>query len=194
MKNKKFVDKNRTSFQMAKYQENKIRVPRFNEANGFYTTPARSQLMAKIRSKDTKPEQKIRKFLWGVGIRYRKNVKGLPGTPDIIIPKYKLVIFVDGEFWHGYNWDEKKKKIKSNKKFWIPKIERNIQRDMEHNRFYRKNGWTVMRFWENEIKKEFSVCVQKVLEHIDSYENFMKPQKSGLAVLISVWEKERQKA
>jgi DNA mismatch endonuclease (patch repair protein) len=151
------------------YSQNIIKVPRFNEASGFYTTKERSKLMSKIKSQDTKPEQKLRKFLWGIGIRYRKNVKKMPGTPDIVISKYKLVIFVDGEFWHGFNWKEKKEKIKSNRAFWIPKIERNMQRDRMNEIFYIKKGWKVMRFWEHEIKKEFNVCVSKILDYLDAF-------------------------
>lgn len=153
---------------MAKYPENTIKVPRFSEANGFYTTRERSDLMRKIKSKDTKPEKKLRELLWGLGIRYRKNVKKLPGTPDIVLRKYNLVIFVDGEFWHGYNWEEKKDKIKSNRGFWIPKIERNMQKDKSVDQYFSEKGWTVMRFWEHEIKKEFGACVNQILNYIDN--------------------------
>jgi DNA mismatch endonuclease (patch repair protein) len=152
---------------VAKYPENKIKVPRFSEANGFYTTKARSILMSKIRSTETKPEQKLRKFIWNLGVRYRKNVKKMPGTPDIVISRFKLIIFVDGEFWHGHNWEEKKDKIKSNRDFWIPKIERNMQRDEANNRYYKERGWTVVRFWESQIKKEFSTCVNVILQYLD---------------------------
>lgn len=157
---------------MAKYLEDIIKVPRFEEANGFYTTKARSELMSKIRSKETKPEKKLRKVLWSIGIRYRKNVKKLPGTPDIVISKYKLIIFIDGEFWHGYNWGEKKQKIKTNRKFWIPKIERNMQRDASNNKILIEQGWTVFRFWDSQIKKEFGECIFQIIEYIDNYENY----------------------
>lgn len=156
---------------MKEYSENKIKVPRFKEANGFYTTKQRSKHMSKIKSKDTKPEKKLRKFLWDLGIRYRKNVKKLPGTPDIVISKYNLVIFVDGEFWHGYNWEIKKQKLKSNRDFWIPKIERNVQRDRENNLKLTNDGWRVMRFWEHQIKKEFNVCINTILDYISEQES-----------------------
>ncbi len=156
---------------MPDYPKNIIKVPRFNEANGFYTTKERSKLMGKIKSTDTKPEQKLRKFLWGLGLRYRKNVKKMPGTPDVVLSKYKLLIFIDGEFWHGYNWPEKKDKIKSNRDFWIPKIERNMQRDSSNNEYYRKIGWEVMRFWEHEIKQEFHVCINRIVQYLDDYQN-----------------------
>ena len=93
---------------MKKYPENHIIVPRFNEANGFYTTPQRSELMGKIKSQNTKPELKLKKALWALGYRYRKNLITLPGSPDIVFTKHKLAIFVDGEFWHGFKWSEKR--------------------------------------------------------------------------------------
>lgn len=155
---------------MANYPENIIKVPRFNEANGFYTTKARSVLMSKIRSKETKPEKQLRKVLWGLGIRYRKNVKKLPGSPDIVISRFKMVIFIDGEFWHGYNWEGKKTKMKSNRGFWIPKIERNMQRDRQNNISLTENGWKVFRFWDRQINKEFGHCLLQIIEYIDNYE------------------------
>ncbi len=151
---------------MTTYSNNHIIVPRFNEENGFYTTKDRSNLMRKIKGSDTKPELKLRKFLWNIGLRYRKNVKKLPGSPDIVFNKYRLVIFIDGEFWHGYNWEEKKQKIKSNRDFWIPKIERNIERDKNINKQYSQLNWKIMRFWEHEIKNEFGKCATNILDFI----------------------------
>ena len=158
---------------MKNYPElDEIKVPRFSEAAGFYTTSQRSKLMSKIRSKNTKPEVKLRKTLWQMGVRYRLNVKNLPGTPDIVIRKYKLAIFVDGEFWHGYNWKEKRDSIKSNRAFWIPKIERNIQRDRQNIVILEKMGWTVFRFWEQEIKKNMGTCINIILEHIEACKHY----------------------
>lgn len=148
------------------YNDKPIKVPRFEEENGFYTSPERSRLMSKIGAENTKPEQILRKNLWHSGIRYRKNVKNMKGVPDIVITKHKIVVFVDGEFWHGYKWDEKKKNIKSNRAFWIPKIERNIQRDLENNRYYESNGWHVLRFWEHEVKNRLEACLNDVHEII----------------------------
>ncbi|HEX9826887.1 MAG TPA: very short patch repair endonuclease [Flavobacteriaceae bacterium] len=148
------------------YEDNKIKVPRFNEASGFYTTKKRSKIMSKIRSKNTKPELLFRKALWKEGVRYRVDSKKLPGKPDVSIQKYKLAIFIDGEFWHGYNWDERKDKIKNNRGFWIPKIERNMQRDREVNRQLNTMGYTVFRFWEKEIKSELNKCINDVLVYI----------------------------
>lgn len=151
------------------YSENKIKVLRFEEGNGFYTTPERSKLMAKIKSKDTKPEILFRKELWKAGIRYRKHNKNLPGNPDIVNKKFKLIIFIDGEFWHGYNWSEKKKKLKTNREFWISKIERNIQRDHENNLKLEKLGYKVFRFWEHDVKKESQKCIQLIRSYLDDF-------------------------
>jgi len=151
---------------MAAYKEEKIKVPKFEEANGFYTTKERSALMAKIRGKNTKPEIKLRKILWSLGIRYRKNYPKLPGKPDIVSKKYKLAIFIDGTFWHGYKWEENRDKIKTNREFWIPKIERNMQRDRENNLALEAMGYKVMRFWEYEINREMGRCLKGILDYL----------------------------
>lgn len=130
----------------------------------FETTPERSSLMSKIKSKNTKPEIQLRKALWKLGLHYRLNLSNLPGKPDIVITKKKLVIFVDGEFWHGYNWEEKKTKIKSNREYWIKKIEKNMERDVKNTFLLQDMGYTVIRFWEQEIKKSIDGCIQKILE------------------------------
>lgn len=153
---------------MAKdYESNKIKVPRFNEAGGFYTTPQRSKIMSKIRGKNNKPELKLRKALWAAGFRYRVNSKYLMGKPDISIKKYKVAIFVDGEFWHGYDWQNKQGRIKSNRDFWIPKIERNMQRDREVNAKLAEMGYTVFRFWSKELKDDFDGCLNKIITYLN---------------------------
>ncbi|WP_370477684.1 very short patch repair endonuclease [Tamlana flava] len=148
------------------YDEPKIKVPRFNEESGFYTSQKRSKIMSKIRGKNTKPELQFREALWKKGVRYRVDSKKLPGKPDISIKKYKLAIFIDGEFWHGYNWDERKKTIKSNRRFWVPKIARNMQRDAEVNLQLKEMGYTVFRFWEHEIKKDLEKCLNDIMVFI----------------------------
>ncbi len=122
--------------------------------------------MSKIKSKGTKPEIAFRKALFSKGIRYRVNENSLPGKPDISIKKYKLAIFIDGEFWHGYNWEEKKKKIKTNKEFWIPKIERNMQRDKQNEDVLRSMGYIVFRFWEKEVHKNQDECIKRILHYL----------------------------
>ena len=146
------------------YPEQKISVPRFSEEAGFYTTPQRSFNMSQIKGNNTKPEKLLKKALWHAGIRYKRNNQKLPGKPDISLIKYKLVIFVDGSFWHGHDWENRQSTIKSNRDFWIPKIERNMQRDREINRYYQSKGWTVLRFWDFEVKQELGSCVKRVVD------------------------------
>jgi len=150
------------------YKDKKIIVPRFEESEGFYTTSRLSKHMSKIKALNTKPEVKVAKTIWHHGYRYRKNVKNLPGKPDFVFRKYNLIIFIDGDFWHGYNWTEKKRKIKSNRDYWIPKIERNIQRDKEINLLLESKGFRVLRFWEHEVNKNFDNCIQKIISELEA--------------------------
>lgn len=149
------------------YSEERIKVPRFNEESGFYTTPKRSKIMSKIRGKNTKPELAFRKALYAEGYRYRIDYRKLVGRPDIVLKKYKTAIFIDGEYWHGHNWTERKPRIKTNRAFWIAKIERNMQRDKEVNQGLQDLGYTVFRFWESEIKKELQRCLTEVTDHLE---------------------------
>lgn len=149
-----------------KYSQHPIKVPRFREENGFYTSPKRSKIMSKIRGKNTKPELAFRKALWAMGYRYRIDYKKLIGRPDILLKKHKTAIFIDGEFWHGYNWEERNTKIKSNREFWIAKIERNMQRDNEVNQELQRLGYTVFRFWQKEIDLNLEGCLKTVLNHL----------------------------
>ncbi|MBU2900484.1 very short patch repair endonuclease [Maribacter dokdonensis] len=156
------------------YKQERIKVPRFNEESGFYTTPQRSKIMSKIRGKNTKPELAFRKALYAAGYRYRIDYKKLIGKPDIALLKYKTVIFIDGEYWHGKNWEERKPKIKTNRDFWIAKIERNIQRDQEVNQELKRLGYTVFRFWETQVKKNLENCLQITISHLNSFEKSTK--------------------
>jgi DNA mismatch endonuclease (patch repair protein) len=135
----------------------------------FITTPERSALMKKIRSNNTGPELVIRKLLWENGYRYRLNAKKLPGKPDIVLNKYKTIIFVDGEFWHGFNWEQKRNKIKANREYWIPKIENNIKRDIHKNKLLKEMGFKVLRFWEQDILKDLDSVFEKIIDtiHLD---------------------------
>ena len=133
----------------------------------FKTTKERSRLMSKIRSIETSPEIILRKALWSEGIRYRKNYKKISGNPDIAIVNKKIAIFVDGEFWHGYKWKDKRKKIKANRAYWIPKIERNILRDRKNTKKLRKEGWVVIRFWEQRLKKDLIKCLEKIKKELN---------------------------
>lgn len=146
--------------------EEKIIVPRFKKENGYTTSESRSKLMAKIKAKNTTPELMLRTALWKFNIRYRLHNKQLPGNPDIVNKKYKFVIFVDGEFWHGFEWEKKKERISSNRSFWIPKIERNMQRDVENNNRLENMGYKVFRFWERAIKKDMHSCIEQIANYI----------------------------
>lgn len=126
------------------------------------TPEQRRKNMQAIKSKDTSIELALRKALWHKGIRYRKNYKNLPGKPDIAVTKTKIAVFCDSDFWHGYDWENRSSKIKSNRDYWIPKIERNMKRDREVTEALEKAGWTVLRFWEFQIKKELDACVEAV--------------------------------
>ena len=107
--------------------------------------------MSHIRSKNSKPEEIVRKYLFSKGFRYRKNVKDLPGKPDIVLPKYKTVVFVNGCFWHKHDchrfvWPS------SNKEYWIPKIQKNVKRDLENTRQLKEQGWQVLTVWECQLR------------------------------------------
>ena len=130
----------------------------------FVTSEQRSELMRKIRSNNTKPELLLRRKLWGQGFRFSRKTSKLPGKPDIVLEKPRIAIFIDGEFWHGYKWREKKKKIRANRRYWVPKIERNILRDRQNTQKLRKSGWKVIRFWEHQIAKDLPKCIKKIKE------------------------------
>lgn len=115
--------------------------------------------MQAVRSKGTNIENLLAKELWRRGLRYRKNNKTVFGNPDITFKKYKIAVFVDGEFWHGKDWDEKNVVIKTNRDFWINKISRNIERDNAVNEYLSKNNWKVLRFWGRQIKTDLVNCV-----------------------------------
>jgi DNA mismatch endonuclease (patch repair protein) len=118
--------------------------------------------MSCVRSSETPIETKLRKALWNKGYRYRKNYKELKGKPDIVFTKSKVAVFCDGEFWHGFDWENNKKKFKSNKDYWIAKIERNMERDRNIDKHLRNLGWKVLRFWGKEIEKNVDECLRKV--------------------------------
>ncbi len=132
------------------------------------TKQQRHTNMSHIKGRDTQIEIKLRKALWNKGYRYRKNYKELPGTPDIALTKYKIAIFCDGEFFHGKNWEELEKHLKNsnNSEFWISKIKRNIERDGEIDKKLNAMGWTVLRFWGENIKKRPDECIRVIEETI----------------------------
>lgn len=132
------------------------------------TPEQRRKNMQRIRSNDTEIEVLLRKALWKKGYRYRKNYKVLPGKPDIVLTKYKIAVFCDGEFFHGKDWEVLKPRLEksNNSEFWIDKISRNIKRDEEINKKLLFLGWTVIRFWGKDIIKNTDECVKVIEEAI----------------------------
>lgn len=126
----------------------------------------RSRIMSAVRSKDTKMEVVFRKVLWQKGFRYRKNSAKYFGKPDIVLKKYKTVIFLDSCFWHGCS--KHFRMPSSNNKYWKEKIKRNVERDNEVNMRYKKNGWKVMRIWEHEFKRNRGLSFEKIIRKIKS--------------------------
>ena len=126
----------------------------------------RSFIMSRVRSRDTKPEKIVRSVLFSMGFRFRLCQKNLPGKPDIVLKKYKTVIFVHGCFWHGHENCRKSHLPKSNIDFWKEKIKRNKQRFEEVSRQLEKQGWNVVVIWECEIREHFENTMKKLVETI----------------------------
>lgn len=141
----------------------------------FTTTPDVSKRMSHVRLKRGIAETMLARSLWHRGIRYRYNLKKLPGSPDIAITKYHIAVFVDGEFWHGKDWSKRKSRLKSNRDYWIEKIEENMARDLRNDQELRAIGWQVIRFWEKDIKKDVDRCASIIIQMIA---NVIPPDKS----------------
>ena len=131
------------------------------------TPEQRHRNMQSIKSKDSKIELLLRQELWKRGLRYRKNVSTVFGHPDIAFIGKKIAVFCDSEFWHGYDWENRKKDIKSNKEYWISKIERNMARDNEVNEYLTTHGWSVLRFWGKQIEKDAAGCADIIEEEVN---------------------------
>ena len=132
-----------------------------------HTAEQRHKNMQAVKNKDTDIELALRRELWSRGMRYRKNAKDVTGKPDIVFKRKRIAVFCDSEFWHGYDWENKKYEIKSRQEFWFPKIERNMQRDREVTQALQDDGWIVLRFWGKEIKSDIKTCadtIQRVWE------------------------------
>lgn len=125
-----------------------------------------SRNMSRIRSSNTRLEVQFGKAMWAAGIRYRKQYP-VTGKPDFALPRLKIAVFCDSHFWHGYRWTEHgRKQIRTRSDFWIPKIERNMERDREVDRALQRDGWAVLRFWEHELTNSSTKCVRLVLKVI----------------------------
>jgi DNA mismatch endonuclease (patch repair protein) len=130
------------------------------------TSEQRHKIMSHIHSNNTGPEIILRKALWHHGIRYRKNYKKLPGTPDIAITRNRIAIFVDGDFWHAKEHkDHPGEQIRTNQQYWKKKLKLNVERDQEVNDKLTEMGWLVLRFWTSDIKKDLQTCVAMVCEY-----------------------------
>lgn len=152
-------------------------VIRWNYTMDNLTPNQRHKNMSHIKNKDTGIERKLRKVLWEKGYRYRKNYAALPGKPDIVLTKYKIAIFCDGEFFHGKDWQVLKPRLESsnNSEYWIKKIDRNRKRDEEINKQLLFMGWTVIRFWGKDIQKDIEGCVKVIEETI--FDNLIEEEK-----------------
>lgn len=136
----------------------------------IYSAEKRSELMSRVRSKNTKPEMAVRSLLHGMGYRFRLHRKDLPGNPDIVLPKYRSVIFVHGCFWHQHSGCSKAKIPERNKDYWEPKLNRNVQRDSEAQRALAESGWGAMVLWECEINSQNPMVLRKIRNFLQSAE------------------------
>lgn len=132
------------------------------------TPEQRKKNMQAIKSKNTKIEELLAKALRQKGLRYRRDNKTIFGKPDFTFRKFKIAIFCDSEYFHGKDWDINKQRIRTNSDFWIKKIEGNIMRDNLVNETLLKDGWKVLRFWGDEIKKNIDFCVQSIVNEIEN--------------------------
>ena len=132
------------------------------------TKEQRRKNMQHMRNKDTQIELLLRKKLWNKGYRYRKNYNRLPGKPDIVLTKYRIAIFCDGDFFHGKDWETRQFKILQgeNGEFWFNKISNNIKRDRDIDLQLNNLGWTVLRFWGSDIKKDLDKCIRVIEETV----------------------------
>ena len=144
------------------------------------TREQRHRCMASIRGRDTKPEMTVRRWLHSRGFRYRVNVKGLPGSPDIVLRKYRTVIFIHGCFWHGHEGCRYFVLPKSNTEFWTQKIERNRERDLERRAQLKRMGWHTIVIWECQLKPKTREATLTELEHLlhKTYIDNLRPRKA----------------
>ena len=132
----------------------------------YDSTPETRKRMSKVKLKRGVAETKLAKALWHKGYRYRLNYKKRPGSPDIALTKQRVLIFVDGEFWHGHDWENRKPKLKSNREYWIEKIEENMARDRRNDILLDQQGWRVLHFWEKDVKRNLEGCLADIEDAI----------------------------
>lgn len=132
----------------------------------YDSTPETRKRMGKVKLKGGKAEMMLAKALWHRGYRYRRNDKRLPGSPDIAILRYRIAVFVDGEFWHGKDWGTRKKALKRNREYWIEKIEENMARDYRNDILLRQMDWISVHIWEKDVLHSLPKCVLEVEEAV----------------------------
>lgn len=137
------------------------------------------KIMSAIRGKETGIEVRLRKALYAKGLRYRKNSKYIFGHPDVSMKGLKIAIFCDSEFWHGKNFAENEAKLTTNREYWVKKIKRNIERDQEVNARLRGEGYTVLRFWGEEIERHLDDCVDKIVAAVEQNKTRLLEEKAG---------------
>lgn len=137
------------------------------------------KIMSAIRGKETGIEVRLRKALYGKGLRYRKNSQYIFGHPDVSMKGLKIAIFCDSEFWHGKNFAENEAKLTTNREYWVKKIKRNIERDQEVNARLRGEGYTVLRFWGEEIERHLDDCVDKIVAAVEQNKTRLLEEKAG---------------
>ena len=130
------------------------------------TSPEISKRMSHVKTKRNSAEVMIAKSLWHRGYRYRLNYKALPGSPDIALTKYRIAIFIDGEFWHGKDFEQRKNKL-NNKDYWIEKIQENIDRDLRNDKLLRQMDWYPIHFWSNDVIKYCNQCIDEIIYTIE---------------------------
>lgn len=135
---------------------------------GLRPASAKASVAARGSSKkaDSRCEVTLRRALWATGCRYRKNVRDLPGRPDVVFVRAKVAVFCDGDFWHGKDWEVRRQKLGrgTNSHYWLAKIERNIERDRQNTELLEGMGWTVLRFWESQIRSDAAGVARRVVE------------------------------
>lgn len=127
------------------------------------TPKQRSYCMSRVKGKDTGIEKAVRSKLHKRGFRFRKNVKGLPGKPDVVFPTAGLVVFLDGDFWHGYRFPQWQHKVSD---FWKTKIGKTRQRDQRNFAKLRRMGWKVVRIWEHELERDLEMCIERIISQL----------------------------
>lgn len=133
----------------------------------YDTDEATSKRMANVKLKRGDGETAIAKTLWHEGYRYWLNYKKLPGSPDIAIQKYHIAIFIDGEFWHGFDWEKRKPRLKRNREYWIEKIEENMARDVRVDQELLLMGWKSIHFWSKKVQKDLDGCIREIVELVE---------------------------